>query len=56
MSGMPTVQVAGVYHRHVGDLTITALSDGHPSGDGDIMRNNYAINLRLHFQYVALQS
>lgn len=39
MSEMPTVQVAGVYHRRVGDLTITALSDGYLSGDVDIMRN-----------------
>ena len=39
MSEMPRVQVAGVYHRRVGDLTITALSDGYLSGDVDIMRN-----------------
>jgi glyoxylase-like metal-dependent hydrolase (beta-lactamase superfamily II) len=29
MAGVPDRQVAGVYHRRVGDITVTALHDGH---------------------------
>jgi glyoxylase-like metal-dependent hydrolase (beta-lactamase superfamily II) len=29
MAGLPDRQVAGVFHRRVGDITVTALNDGH---------------------------
>jgi glyoxylase-like metal-dependent hydrolase (beta-lactamase superfamily II) len=36
---MPLAQIPGVYHRRIGDILVTALSDGYLSGDVDILRN-----------------
>lgn len=32
-------QVAGVYHRRIGDIIVTAISDGYLDGTLDVMRN-----------------
>ena len=39
MSGIPTVQLPGVYHRKIGDIVVTALSDGYLDGSLDVLRN-----------------
>lgn len=36
---MPLTQIPGVYHRRIGDILVTAVSDGYLSGDVDILRN-----------------
>jgi glyoxylase-like metal-dependent hydrolase (beta-lactamase superfamily II) len=36
---IPQIQIPGVYHRRIGDIVVTALSDGYLSGDVDILRN-----------------
>ena len=35
----PKQQIAGVYHRRVGDIVVTALSDGHLDGSIDVLKN-----------------
>jgi glyoxylase-like metal-dependent hydrolase (beta-lactamase superfamily II) len=35
----PTQQIPGVYHRKVGDIVVTAISDGYLDGSLDVMRN-----------------
>src|SRR5581483_1291483 len=35
----PTQQIPGVYHRKVGDIVVTAISDGYLDGNLDVMRN-----------------
>jgi len=35
----PQRQVPGVYHRRVGDIVVTALSDGYLDGSLDVLRN-----------------
>ncbi len=35
----PAAQIPGVYHRRVGDITITAISDGFLDGNLDAMKN-----------------
>jgi glyoxylase-like metal-dependent hydrolase (beta-lactamase superfamily II) len=39
MSNAPTHQIPGVYHRKIGDITITSISDGYLDGTMDVMRN-----------------
>jgi glyoxylase-like metal-dependent hydrolase (beta-lactamase superfamily II) len=39
MSKLPQQQIAGVYHRRVGDIVVTALSDGFLDGSLDVLRN-----------------
>ncbi|MDN3567860.1 MBL fold metallo-hydrolase [Paeniroseomonas aquatica] len=36
---IPTQQVAAVYHRRVGDITITAIGDGHLDGSMAVIQN-----------------
>ena len=35
----PATQIPGVYHRRVGDIVVTAISDGHLDGNLDAMKN-----------------
>jgi hypothetical protein len=35
----PTRQIAGVYHRRIGDIIVTALSDGYLDGTVDVLQN-----------------
>ncbi len=39
MSSQPTQQIPGVYHRKIGDIVVTAISDGYLDGSLDVMRN-----------------
>ena len=35
----PIRQIPGVYHRRIGDITVTALSDGYLDGTLEVLRN-----------------
>src|ERR1700742_4480631 len=35
----PTQQIPGVYHHRVGDIVVTALSDGYLDGTVDVLQN-----------------
>lgn len=37
MSELPDEQVAGIYHRRIGDVTVTALSDGYVDAPYEVM-------------------
>jgi glyoxylase-like metal-dependent hydrolase (beta-lactamase superfamily II) len=39
MIPQPTQQIPGVYHRRIGDIVVTAISDGYLDGNLDVMRN-----------------
>jgi glyoxylase-like metal-dependent hydrolase (beta-lactamase superfamily II) len=39
MGKVPQEQIPGVYHRRVGDMVVTALSDGFLDGGLDVLRN-----------------
>ena len=39
MAPQPTQQIPGVYHRKIGDIVATAISDGYLDGGLDVMRN-----------------
>lgn len=39
MIQIPTQQIPGVYHRRIGDIVITALSDGYLDGTVDVLQN-----------------
>jgi glyoxylase-like metal-dependent hydrolase (beta-lactamase superfamily II) len=39
MTSLPSHQIPGVYHRKIGDIVVTALSDGYLDGNLDVMRN-----------------
>jgi glyoxylase-like metal-dependent hydrolase (beta-lactamase superfamily II) len=39
MSPQPTQQIPGVYHRKIGDIVVTAISDGYLDGNLEVMRN-----------------
>src|ERR1700719_1962200 len=39
MSPQPAQQIPGVYHRRIGDIVVTAISDGYLDGTLDVMRN-----------------
>ena len=39
MIKVPQQQVPGVFHRRVGDIVVTALSDGYLDGALDVLRN-----------------
>lgn len=39
MSPFPAQQIPGIYHRKIGDIVVTAVSDGYLDGTLDIMRN-----------------
>jgi glyoxylase-like metal-dependent hydrolase (beta-lactamase superfamily II) len=39
MIEVPTQQIPGVYHRRIGDIVVTALSDGYLDGTVDVLQN-----------------
>ena len=39
MTTQPAQQIPGVYHRKIGDIVVTAISDGYLDGDLTVMRN-----------------
>jgi glyoxylase-like metal-dependent hydrolase (beta-lactamase superfamily II) len=39
MTRHPTQQIPGVYHRKIGDIVVTAISDGYLDGNLEVMRN-----------------
>src|SRR5438270_11688445 len=39
MPPQPTQQIPGVYHRRIGDIVVTAISDGYLDGTLEVMRN-----------------
>ena len=39
MSSLPVQQISGVYHRKIGDLVVTAISDGYIDGNLDLLKN-----------------
>ena len=39
MADIPTIQIPGVYHRKIGDIVVTALSDGYLDGSMEVLRN-----------------
>src|SRR5437764_7900970 len=39
MTEQPTKQIPGVYQRRIGDIVVTAISDGYLDGDLSVMRN-----------------
>ncbi len=39
MVTVPTRQIPGFYHRRIGDIVVTALSDGYLDGTVDVMQN-----------------
>jgi glyoxylase-like metal-dependent hydrolase (beta-lactamase superfamily II) len=39
MMQVPSVQIPGVYHRRIGDIVVTALSDGYLDGTVDVLQN-----------------
>ena len=39
MNSQPAQQIPGVYHRRIGDIVVTAISDGYLDGSLDVMRN-----------------
>jgi glyoxylase-like metal-dependent hydrolase (beta-lactamase superfamily II) len=38
MTQAPTQQIAGVYHRRIGDIVMTAISDGYLNGSMEVLR------------------
>jgi hypothetical protein len=36
---VPLAQIPGVYHRRIGDIVVTALSDGYLDGTVDVLQN-----------------
>src|SRR6202022_3738032 len=39
MIKIPTAQVPGYYHRRIGDIVVTALSDGYLDGTLEVLQN-----------------
>jgi glyoxylase-like metal-dependent hydrolase (beta-lactamase superfamily II) len=39
MSSLPSQQIPGIYHRKIGDIVVTVVSDGYLDGNLEIMRN-----------------
>jgi glyoxylase-like metal-dependent hydrolase (beta-lactamase superfamily II) len=39
MSSQPAQQIPGVYHRKIGDIIVTTISDGYLDGNLEVMRN-----------------
>ena len=39
MVQVPSTQIPGVYHRRIGDIVVTALSDGYLDGTVDVLQN-----------------
>ena len=39
MNSQAAKQIPGVYHRKIGDILVTSISDGYIDGTLDVMRN-----------------
>ena len=39
MSSLPVQQISGIYHRKIGDVVVTAVSDGYIDGNLDLLKN-----------------
>ena len=39
MNPQPPQQIPGVYHRKIGDIVVTSISDGYLDGTLEVMRN-----------------
>ena len=39
MNPQPAQQIPGVYHRRIGDIVVTTISDGYLDGTLEVMRN-----------------
>ena len=39
MTNIPQQQIPGVYHRRIGDIVVTAISDGFLDGSMQVLRN-----------------
>jgi glyoxylase-like metal-dependent hydrolase (beta-lactamase superfamily II) len=39
MSYLPEQQISGLYHRRIGDIVVTAVSDGYVDGNLDLLKN-----------------
>jgi hypothetical protein len=39
MIQIPTGQIPGFYHRRIGDIVVTALSDGYLDGTLEVLQN-----------------
>ncbi|MEH2498557.1 glyoxylase-like metal-dependent hydrolase (beta-lactamase superfamily II) [Bradyrhizobium sp. AZCC 1678] len=39
MNSQPVAQIPGVYHRRIGDIVVTTISDGYLDGTLEVMRN-----------------
>ena len=39
MIQIPTTQIPGFYHRRIGDIVVTALSDGYLDGTLEVLQN-----------------
>jgi glyoxylase-like metal-dependent hydrolase (beta-lactamase superfamily II) len=39
MTSLPSQQIPGIYHRKIGDIVVTAISDGYLDGNLEVMRN-----------------
>src|SRR5438046_4698503 len=39
MNPQPAQQIPGVYHRKIGDIVVTTISDGYLDGTLEVMRN-----------------
>ena len=39
MTAQPAQQIPGAYHRKIGDIVVTAISDGYLDGTLEVMRN-----------------
>ena len=39
MPSQPAHQIPGVYHRKIGDIVVTTISDGYLDGNLEVMRN-----------------
>jgi glyoxylase-like metal-dependent hydrolase (beta-lactamase superfamily II) len=39
MSSLPVQQIPGIYHRKIGDVVVTAVSDGYIDGNLDLLKN-----------------
>ena len=40
MTTQPAQQIPGIYHRKIGDIVVTAISDGFLDGDLSVMRRS----------------
>ena len=39
MNPQPSHQIPGIYHRKIGDIVVTTISDGYLDGTLEVMRN-----------------